>query len=47
MAVSTLSARSGSALGAFFSRLYVEAEAFFEEALAAVARSEKEQPFGA
>lgn len=47
MPASTLTARSGSAFAAFFSRLYVEAEAFFEEALAAIARAETEQPFGA
>ncbi len=46
MISATLSAISGSAFGSFFARAYQEIEAFFEEALIAVDRANKEEPFG-
>ena len=46
MISNTLSALSGSSFGAFLSRAYAEVEAFFEEALIAIQRANKEEPFG-
>lgn len=46
MISNTLSAVAGSSFGAFFSRLYIEIEAFFEEAGAAIQRANTEEPFG-
>ncbi|MDR4308660.1 hypothetical protein IHQ68_18725 [Chelatococcus sambhunathii] len=46
MISATISAISGSSFGAFFARAYQEVEAFFEEALIAVQRANKEEPFG-
>ncbi|WP_196804875.1 hypothetical protein [Methylopila sp. M107] len=46
MISNTISAISGSAFGAFLARAYAEVEAFFEEALVAVQRANKEEPFG-
>jgi hypothetical protein len=46
MISNTLSAISHSSFGTFFARAYAEIEAFFEEALIAVERANKEQPFG-
>ena len=46
MISATFSAISGSTFGAFFARAYSEIEAFFEEALIAIQRANKEEPFG-
>ncbi len=42
----TFNALSGSSVGAFLARAYGEVEAFFEEAHLAIARANKEEPFG-
>lgn len=46
MTSAVLHALSQSPVAAFFSRVYQEIEAFFEEAGAALVRAQKEEPFG-
>lgn len=46
MTSAVLQALSQSKIAAFFSRAYVEFEAFFEEAGKALVRAQKEEPFG-
>ncbi|MFC3694986.1 hypothetical protein [Chenggangzhangella methanolivorans] len=46
MTSAVLQALSGSPIAAFFARAYIEIEAFFEEAGAALVRAQKEEPFG-
>lgn len=46
MTSAVIQALSGSSLSAFFARAWVEIEAFFEEAGAALVRAQKDEPFG-
>jgi hypothetical protein len=46
MTTSVLHTLQGSAFGSFLARAFEEFQAFFEEAGVALARANKDQPFG-
>lgn len=46
MTTATLTARPGSAVAAILARAFDEIQAFFQASSVAIARAERDQPFG-